>query len=261
MWRFLLIFLAGGLLDAQIQSAASTPVVPPGMAVPSMQEISNEVFVTQIAPDLWVHTTLGRLPDGSKYAANGAILEEGDHSVLFDVGWTPEQAETLLSWARIRLKHPVVKAYVTHFHNDRAGGIPALQRHNIPVFGTQITMDLARRSGAPIPDRQLDVPSTPTSVATDALIFYPGAGHTKDNLVVYFPHDRVLFGGCVLKAADAAGIGNTADADIVSWPESIRRIQAAFPETRSVIPGHGPAGIGAAKRTLELLKMTAASRK
>ena len=127
MWRFLAILLSTGIFGAQILSAASTPNIPPGMALPAMQRVSSEVYVAQIAPDLWVHTTIGRLPDGSPYAANGAILEEGDHSILFDVGWTPEQAETLLKWARIKLKHPVTKAYVTHFHNDRVGGIPALE--------------------------------------------------------------------------------------------------------------------------------------
>jgi metallo-beta-lactamase class B len=254
MWRSLAILLSTGIFGAQILSAASTPNIPPGMAVPAMQRVSSEVYVAHIAPDLWVHTTIGRLPDGSPYAANGAILEEGDHSILFDVGWTPEQAETLLKWARIKLKHPVTKAYVTHFHNDRVGGIPALERHHIPVFATQATMDLARSSRQPVADNRIDAPSTPTSVEADALIFYPGAGHTKDNVVVYFPHDRVLFGGCLLKAANAAGIGNVADADVVAWPESIKKMQAVFPEAKSVIPGHGPIGEGATQRTLDLLK-------
>lgn len=254
MWRLIAILLAAGVLSTGTLSAAPTPNIPPGMALPAMQRISSDVYVAQIAHDLWVHTTIGRLPDGSPYAANGAILEEGNHSILFDVGWTPEQAETLLEWARIKLKHPVTAAYVTHFHNDRGGGIPALERRHIPVFATQATMDLARSSRQPVADHRIDVPSTPTSVAADALIFYPGAGHTKDNVVVYFPHDRVLFGGCFLKAANAAGIGNVADADVVAWPESIKKMQAAFPQAKSVIPGHGPMGEGATQKTLDLLK-------
>jgi Cft2 family RNA processing exonuclease len=98
------------------------------------------------------NTTVGTLTDGALYTANGMLLEEGDHSVLFDVGWTPEQARTLLNWARNSLKHPVEKAYVTHFHNDRLGGIAALQAEHIPVFGTSATINLAARRGQPVTD-------------------------------------------------------------------------------------------------------------
>ncbi len=157
MRHFLAVLLSSGVFGVQILSAASTPNITPGMAIPSMQRVSSEVYVAQIAPDLWVHTTIGRLPDGSTYAANGVILEEGDHSILFDVGWTPKQAETLMVWARKSLKRPVTRAYISHFHNDRLGGIPALERHHIPVFATQTTMDLARSSRAPVPDNRLDV--------------------------------------------------------------------------------------------------------
>jgi metallo-beta-lactamase class B len=165
-----------------------------------------------------------------------------------------DQAEVLLKWARTVLKRPVAKAYVTHFHRDRLGGVPALQQHHIPVFGMQATMDLAAKSGQPVADHLLTLPSTPKLIATDALILFPGAGHTQDNLVVYFPEDHVLFAGCFLKDGNAEGIGNVADADLKAWPESVGRMKRAFPKAKMFIPGHGPMGQTPAERTLELLK-------
>jgi metallo-beta-lactamase class B len=33
--------------------------------------------------------------------------------------------------------------------------------------------------------------------------YYPGAGHTRDNIVVWVPQDKVLFGGCLIKSLEA----------------------------------------------------------
>jgi hypothetical protein len=30
-------------------------------------------------------------------------------------------------------------------------------------------------------------------------VFFPGAAHSADNVVVYFPKKRLLFGGCMIK--------------------------------------------------------------
>jgi hypothetical protein len=37
--------------------------------------------------------------------------------------------------------------------------------------------------------------------------FFPGAGHTRDNLAVWLPQQRVLFGGCFLKSVTIPGHG------------------------------------------------------
>ena len=36
--------------------------------------------------------------------------------------------------------------------------------------------------------------------------FYPGPGHSPDNIVVWIPEARVLFGGCLVKSAGAKGL-------------------------------------------------------
>lgn len=247
-------WLASVLLFPVAARAEKVPNIAPGFALQDMQRLSDQVYVARLAPHLWVHTTVGTLADGTPYAANGMLLEDGDYSILFDVGWTSEQAHTLLNWARHTLKHPVEKAYVTHFHNDRLGGIPALEAEHIPVFGTSATISLAGRAGQPIPDRSIRVPSTPLAVSKDADIFFPGAGHTPDNIVVDFRAEHIVFGGCFIKAANAESIGNTADADLKAWPDSLRRMQRTFPHTRFTVPGHGPITNDTGQRTLELLQ-------
>jgi len=90
---------------------------------------------------------------------------------------------------------------------------------------------------------------------------FPGPGHTSDNIVIAFPDRDVVFGGCLVKSADAVDLGFTGDADLAAWPDSIRRLAKRYP-TMKVVPGHGPVAHGAAgyRRTLDLLTAAAAKK-
>jgi metallo-beta-lactamase class B len=68
-----------------------------------------------------------------------------------------------------------------------------------------------------------------------------GEGHTKDNFVAYVPSDKVLFGGCMIKALDASN-GYLGDANIAAWSAAIQKVKSTFPEIVIVIPGHGKVG-------------------
>ena len=68
----------------------------------------------------------------------------------------------------------------------------------------------------------------------------------------------MLFGGCFIKDSKATGMGNIADADLVAWPASLDRTHAAFPQTATVIPGHGPMDPRALVHTRDLLKQAPA---
>jgi glyoxylase-like metal-dependent hydrolase (beta-lactamase superfamily II) len=84
--------------------------------------------------------------------------------------------------------------------------------------------------------------------------FYPGEGHTRDNIVVWFPARRVLFGGCVVKSIEAGGLGNVNDANLESWPATIGKVMARYPNAKYVIPGHQRwSGRDALRHTLALL--------
>jgi glyoxylase-like metal-dependent hydrolase (beta-lactamase superfamily II) len=66
-------------------------------------------------------------------------------------------------------------------------------------------------------------------------IFYPGPAHSPDNIVVYFPSAKLLFGGCMVRADGQ--LGNLTDADLKKWPESIRKLRKY--DARLIVPGHG----------------------
>ena len=81
-------------------------------------------------------------------------------------------------------------------------------------------------------------------------IYYPGPSHSPDNVVVYFPARKVLFGGCMVIGWN--GVGNRSDADMEAWPESIRNLRRFDAEL--IVPGHGDRlDPGLLDHTIELL--------
>ena len=172
-----------------------------------------------------------------------------------DTAWDEPQTEKLLIWAEKTLGRPVTCAVVTHSHADRMGGIGALAQRGLKAEAVDLTV--ARAGGEGL--RTL-------FKATDGLhrdprgfeAFYPGPGHTVDNIVVWLPAQHVLFGGCLVKAEGAEDLGFVGDADLASWPGSIAAVRERYPDTRVVVPGHGaPGGPAALARTLELLEAAA----
>ena len=70
-------------------------------------------------------------------------------------------------------------------------------------------------------------------------VAYPGHGHAQENLVVYIPSAEILYGGCAVRGAGVKTLGNTDDADLEKWSESLQWVKATYPNTKTVVPGHG----------------------
>ncbi len=225
------------------------------LAQPNMLRLSHDVWVGKVGPGLWVHTTTKRYSDGTIYPANGMLMETNSASVLFDTGWNDAQTKVLLFWAERKLRKPVAKAIVTHEHEDRLGGIEELKREQILVYSLALTNKLARTHGVKNPPMPL--PGLEANILRDKLgydLFFPGAGHSRDNLVVYFRRQNLLFGGCLVKSSSSSSLGNLDDAVLADWPNTIVRLKNTYPDARIVVPGHGTLNGDSLARTLELLK-------
>jgi metallo-beta-lactamase class B len=208
-------------------------------ARPGDVRLAPDVLVRAIAPGVWLHVTMHQYPGGPVYPSNGLLVDEPGGSTLIDTAWDDRQTELLLTWTSER-GHPVRRAVGTHFHDDRLGGIRALRARSIPVKTHPHTARLAVDHGQPAPD---SIPGFVDSAAVAGLqLFYPGPGHTRDNVVVYLPGEHILVGGCLVKADTTTTLGNVADADLSQWAETADRVRRRYPSARLVIPGHGRVG-------------------
>jgi glyoxylase-like metal-dependent hydrolase (beta-lactamase superfamily II) len=211
--------------------------------------LGNDLEVRALRPGYWRHVS----KDGQGIPANGMIVRTPKGLLLVDTGWTEGQAERLVAWGERALGAFFVQAIVTHSHGDRTGGIAALTRRGIPVAALDLTIDKLRGTVERVPRTLLTTtaPVHPDPLGFEA--FYPGAGHALDNIVVWFPAARILFGGCLVKSEAATELGNTADADLASWPRAVKAVLDRYPTATLVVPGHGAVGTTAAlTHTMEL---------
>jgi metallo-beta-lactamase class B len=220
-----------------------------------MKRIGQIVWVSRLAPGLWLHTTTAIIAEGGGvyFPANGLILESNHGSLLIDTGYLPEHANVLLKWSKQVLRRPITQAVATHFHRDRTGGIPALQAAGIPTVAHPLTCELARSRGAAVPTTAADFVQNTARLSEECELFFPGAGHTRDNIVVWLPRQHVLFGGCLLKSVTSPDLGNLADAVVADWAGSAQRVRARYPARRITIPGHGMISGDPIGHTLTLL--------
>lgn len=191
---------------------------------------------------------------GTRIPSNGLVVRDGAGVLLVDTAWGEAPTDALVDWIERALRLRVTRVLVTHAHDDRLGGGPALARRKIPFLGHAATVAAASARGALAPG-SLGTLARGASVRVGPVdVFFPGGGHTADNIVVWVRGARILHGGCAVKSADSRDLGNVADADVASWPAAIRRVQRRFRTARIVVPGHGePGGAALLAHTLALL--------
>lgn len=224
---------------------------------PSADEIPvGEVRLREIRDGVWIHVATQAFGDAI-YASNGLIVRDGEELLLVDTAWGRDNTAALLAAIEAEIGLPVRRAISTHFHDDRVGGVDTLGTAGVATFATSLTRRLAAEAQSEIPAGTLDG----LAEAGDAIrfgpveLFYPGAGHAPDNLVVYVPEVRLLFGGCAVHEATRTTAGNVSDADLGAWPASIQRVQSRYPEAEVVVPGHGaPGGVELLDHTITVVK-------
>jgi metallo-beta-lactamase class B len=213
--------------------------------------LGSQVLLMQHDPGFAPANVLAvRMPDGTLVLCSSP----------YDTGAT----RTMVRRLRRRWRPPRIVAINVHFHPDGSAGNAGYALEGVETYGSDLTAQALARRGPEVwaltarsasAEARRRIEATPivaaarTFRATDGLrltfggeaiqIFHPGPGHSPDNLVVYFPSRRLLFGGDLVRAADA-GVGYRGDADLARWPAAVDAV-AAFPAD-VVVPGHGAAG-------------------
>ncbi|MEW6297471.1 MAG: subclass B1 metallo-beta-lactamase [Thermodesulfobacteriota bacterium] len=237
-WSVLLLFLAS---TAAAQERLKVHLAP-------------DVFVETLEEGVWRHVSYKHLPALGPFPSNGLIVQFGAEIVLVDSAWDDEQTKLILDWVQRELHALPSVAIFTHAHEDRLGGIHEVHARGIRTISSRLTAELTKQQGIEAPQQIFDGRMELSLSGRTIRVQYPGPGHTTDNIVVWIPDKKILFGGCLVRAAQATGLGNTKEADLKRWPETIKRVYQEFREARIVVPGHGdPGGIEALTHTLELL--------
>lgn len=204
---------------------------------------SEQLIISRIGEHSLIHTSYHQTEDFGNVPCNGLIVYHSGQTVIFDTPTQDAAAEELIRWVKDSLKCTVMAVVPTHFHVDCLGGLDAFHAQGIPSYANAKTIELATANGAAVPQHSFNdsIAFTLGDEQVEAKFF--GEGHTADNVVGYFPADRVLFGGCLIKELDASK-GYLGDANVAAWSGTVERVKQAYPDVRLVVPGHGAHGDG-----------------
>jgi metallo-beta-lactamase class B len=202
---------------------------------------SADLVVVQIASNTFVHTSYLQTNDFGKVPCNGMIARDANEALVFDTPTNDKSAEELINFIENKLKCTIKAVVPTHFHDDCLGGLAAFHAHKIPSFGTNKTIDLAKANQTAYPQNGFTETIQLNVGGKFATATFLGEGHTKDNVVGYFPSENVLFGGCLIKEMQATK-GFLGDANVKDWSGTVMKVKQAFPFVKLVIPGHGEIG-------------------
>jgi metallo-beta-lactamase class B len=214
---------------------------PVGAADPPGQELEEGLQIFPIAPGVWRHVSYRTMPEYGRVPANGLIVVGTDAAALIDTPWTDDQTGLLFDWAKRELGTTIGHVVATHSHDDCMGGLAEAHRRGATSYALVLTAEFAERDGNPVPQKTFADEYRLSLGGVDLELRYFGGGHTSDNIVVWIPQRKVLFGGCLVKRKGGSA-GNTAEADLTAWPDTVRKVIAAFPDATVVVPGHGAPG-------------------
>ena len=224
-----------------------------------------KLVVTPLNDKVYVHTTYG-LYQNEPVPSNGLIIKTNDGAVLVDTGWDTDSiadnTQQLIQWVKDNLHQPIRLCIATHAHGDRVGGTGALRRARVRVVSTPVTAKNSAKEGYPSPEGILPSDTTFTIGGEPIRCYFPGEGHTSDNIVVYLPNQRILHGGCLVKSVAAFGMGFLGDANLSQWGNTIRNVKAQFGTARIIVPGHEEwSDAKSLDHTLKLIDKYLATRK
>lgn len=210
------------------------------LALPALGQ-SFDVDFIKVAEKAWLHRSYA-IVDGYKTPSNGLLLATDTSLVLIDTAWDDAETRQILDFAKNSIGRPIAACFITHSHQDRAGGLRVISENRIPVYMTSMTYRLLTKGGA-FTFAYKSVLND--EVKIDGLVLdidYFGPAHAPDNISIWDGRDALLFAGCMLKSRDARNMGNIADADLANWPRALRKLRDQYPGLKLAIPGHGDYG-------------------
>ena len=211
----------------------------PGIVFANSEGV-KKLKIKKLSNNVYQHISFKRVEPWGVVETSGLIVINGTEAHMIDTPWTTQATIELIEW--IETKGLTIKStVVTHFHEDSSNDLPLLNDLKIKTYATSLTNKLLKSNQK---ETSSDEISSNTFELIDGVVsvFYPGAGHTEDNIVVWLPKEKILFGGCFVKSLHAKHLGNTGDAVISEWSNSIQKVINRYPDIKLVVPGHGAVG-------------------
>lgn len=185
------------------------------------------------------------------YEGENSVVYVGDQYVtVIGATWTPETAKLLADEIKKVTDKPIEEVVNTNWHHDRAGGNSFFRSIGSKIFATQKTVDfmklgwddmtaIKRKDWAAFPELPITIPDQTRkgdfSLQNGRIkTFYLGPSHTEDGIFVYFPYEKILYGGCILKEK----LGYLGSSNIEEYPKTLQKLKSLHLDIETIISGH-----------------------
>jgi len=193
--------------------------------------------ISHLTGDFYIYTTYNTY-EGSQVPANGMYLVASDGVVMFDTPWDTTQFQPLLDSIKFKHHKEVVLCIATHWHSDKTEGLEYYRQQGIKTYTTVLTDELSKKNHKKRAEfliaRDTVFHAGPYSFET----YYPGQGHTTDNIVIWFKKEKILYGGCLIKGVDAEDLGYLGDANKTEYATTLKNVQKKCRNPKSIIISH-----------------------
>ena len=205
------------------------------------KENATAIEIVKVSPNTYKHTSYLKTEDFGNVPCNGMIVINNGEAIIFDTPTTNKASKELIKWVKDSLNCTIKAIVPTHFHLDCIGGLPEFHKKDIPSYANLLTTELIDKTNHSLPQNSFNKEKVFFVGDKKVIARFFGEGHTKDNIIAYYPDEGVLFGGCLIKTLNASK-GNLNDANTNDWSSTVKKIKQSYPDIKTVIPGHGNSG-------------------
>jgi metallo-beta-lactamase class B len=190
------------------------------------------------------------LEDSHFAKTNYAVYIGAESVTVVGAGWSPDVAKLLAQKIMGITDKPIRDVILPDHDPEYAGGISYWESSGANVVSTALTaetlksdwtkaVDFTRKHFPDYPNLPLVLPTKtcgPDFTLENGNVrgVYLGPSHNVDDIFVYFPKERILYAGSILKEH----LGNLAFANLVEYPKTLQKLQALHLDIDKIISGH-----------------------
>lgn len=206
-------------------------------------QINSDLELVRLTPNCFLYTAWADMGRWGRVGSNGLVVIRNGKALLIDSPTLESQTVELAWWFDKNLGVKIESFIPGHWHSDCVGGLAWLNRNGVKTYANRLTNEILASKGLEQSNASFSDSLSFKVGNIKVEAYYLGGGHSTDNIVIWIPSEKIMFGGCMLKDITSQDIGNTSDAaPLEEWLQTIERIEQQFPNAKYVIPGHGKYG-------------------
>jgi len=201
------------------------------------QSEKAKLTIAHLTGDFYIYTTYNTYKD-NQVPANGMYLVSNNGVIMFDTPWDTTQFQPLLDSIKLKHNKSVVMCFATHWHSDKTAGLEYYRQQGIKTYTTALTDKLSEKNNEKRAEFLMEKDTVFTVGQYSFETYYPGQGHTEDNIVIWFEKEKILYGGCLIKGADDENLGFLGDGNVTAYASTLKKVQKKFRKPKFIIVAH-----------------------